>query len=200
MKTASLLILFAVSCFCHPTFASLQENTTTIPTTTAAPRKSQESGKEVNELVHDHHPNQKNLSHVVDSHVHKHGDSEEEGESNNTQHVGPQAASLENKKPAHDDHNHDDRHFHHHDEDEPYDHDHAHKNDQQIQPPSTFHLWLYGTASVFLISVLGLMAIMTIPQIATHHHGDILQLLVGLAIGTLTSDALLHLLPHVSRT
>jgi len=195
MKTPSLLILFAVSCFCHPTFASLQENTTTILTTTTAASGKGEPGKEVNELVHDHHPNQKNLSHVEDSHVHKHGDSEEEGESNH-EHVGPQAASLENKKATHDDHDVRHRNFHHHDENEPYDLDHAHKHDQQIQPPSTFHLWLYGTASVFLISVLGLMAIMTIPQIATDHHGDILQLLVGLAIGTLTSDALLHLLPH----
>lgn len=61
-----------------------------------------------------------------------------------------------------------------------------------------FHLWLYGSGAVLLISVFGLMSIMTIPLIKTRHHTDVLQLLVGLAIGTLTSDALLHLLPHVN--
>jgi hypothetical protein len=103
---------------------------------------------------------------------------------------------------------------HHHHESNQSDHDHEFKDDighpshsaahishvhgDTAGGPTVFTLWLYGTASVFLISVFGLAAIMTIPQIATHHHPDILQLLVGLAIGTLTSDALLHLLPHVS--
>lgn len=64
-------------------------------------------------------------------------------------------------------------------------------------PLTPFTLWLYGSGAVFFISVCGLLAIITIPKIASHHHSDILQLLVGLAIGTLTSDALLHLLPHV---
>lgn len=100
-----------------------------------------------------------------------------------------------------DDHDHHDNHHHHHHESEEghnhngtNDHIHAEVTPEAVTP---FTLWLYGTGAVLFISVLGLMAIMTIPKIQAHHHGDVLQLLVGLAIGTLTSDALLHLLPHV---
>lgn len=60
-----------------------------------------------------------------------------------------------------------------------------------------WQLWLCGTGAVLTISVCGLASIMAIPLVQSNHHGDVLQLLVGLAIGTLTSDALLHLLPHV---
>ena len=58
-------------------------------------------------------------------------------------------------------------------------------------------LWLYGAASVVFISIIGFCSIVVIPMVK-NHHGNIIQMLVGLAIGTLTSDALLHLLPHVS--
>ncbi|XP_053208109.1 zinc transporter ZIP10-like [Panonychus citri] len=58
-----------------------------------------------------------------------------------------------------------------------------------------FQLWCYGAGAVIFISIVGLGAILMIPSIK-NHHGDVIQLLVGLAIGTLTSDALLHLLPH----
>ncbi|RWS23481.1 Zinc transporter foi-like protein [Leptotrombidium deliense] len=61
-----------------------------------------------------------------------------------------------------------------------------------------FQLWLYGAAAVVVISVVGLLSINVVPFIQQRHHTEVLQLLVGLAIGTLTSDALLHLLPHVS--
>jgi hypothetical protein len=94
---------------------------------------------------------------------------------------------------SHQDHN--DSHAGHKHHDHKSEGEAAHLN--HADPVSPFTLWLYGTAAVVFISVCGLLAITTIPKIATHHHGDVLQLLVGLAIGTLTSDALLHLLPHV---
>lgn len=113
-------------------------------------------------------------------------------------------STITNKTSASHHHDHD----HHEDQD---DHGHGHHEHHDEKHASSkvltsdssdnisvFHLWLYGTGAVIFISVAGLLAITTIPKIASHHHGDILQLLVGLAIGTLTSDALLHLLPHVS--
>lgn len=59
-------------------------------------------------------------------------------------------------------------------------------------------IWFYATGAVVAISLVGLLSILFIPLIQRNHHSDLLQLLVGLAIGTLSSDALLHLLPHVS--
>lgn len=104
----------------------------------------------------------------------------------------------------HPDEHHDNHHHHHHGHDDKHleDHNHNGTNDhihveEANEAVTPFTLWLYGTGAVLFISVMGLMAIMTIPKIQSHHHGDVLQLLVGLAIGTLTSDALLHLLPHV---
>lgn len=114
---------------------------------------------------------------------------------------------IPNEDHSDHDHHHDNHHGHnHHGSNDRHDEDHSHNGtsdhvhhaEEETQETVTpFQLWLYGTGAVIFISVLGLMAIMTIPKIQAHHHGDVLQLLVGLAIGTLTSDALLHLLPHV---
>jgi hypothetical protein len=57
--------------------------------------------------------------------------------------------------------------------------------------------WLFASGAVLAVSGVGLLSILFIPLIQRDHQSDLLQLLVGLAIGTLTSDALLHLLPHV---
>jgi hypothetical protein len=58
-------------------------------------------------------------------------------------------------------------------------------------------MWIYGAAAVLINTLLGFIAIIIVP-IINKHQNDLIQLLVGLAIGTLTSDALLHLLPHVN--
>ena len=117
------------------------------------------------------------------------------------------ADSSENRNStphSYEHHDHDHNHDHDHESDHSHNHFEKHSTPEKVLTSdssdniSVFHLWLYGTAAVIFISIAGLLAITTIPKIASHHHGDILQLLVGLAIGTLTSDALLHLLPHVS--
>lgn len=67
-----------------------------------------------------------------------------------------------------------------------------------MEKEQLFKTWLFASGGVLIISLVGFLSILFIPLIQRDHHSDILQLLVGLAIGTLTSDALLHLLPHVS--
>lgn len=58
--------------------------------------------------------------------------------------------------------------------------------------------WILASCSVLIISVVGALVVLIVPFLQHDHQSNVSQLFVGLAIGTLTSDALLHLLPHVS--
>lgn len=67
---------------------------------------------------------------------------------------------------------------------------------QLIQMEDRKLVWLYSTLTVVIVSLCGLCGIIVIPIMDKHFYHLILQFLVALAIGTMTGDALLHLLPH----
>ena len=61
-----------------------------------------------------------------------------------------------------------------------------------------FLVWGYSFLAVTLISLCGLLGVAIVPLMRRMFYNHLLQFLVALAVGTLTGDALLHLLPHVS--
>lgn len=59
-------------------------------------------------------------------------------------------------------------------------------------------VWVYSTVSIFVISLSGLLGVAVIPVMGKSYYHHVLQFLVALAVGTLTGDAFIHLLPHAS--
>ncbi|XP_070497623.1 zinc transporter foi isoform X2 [Chironomus tepperi] len=57
-------------------------------------------------------------------------------------------------------------------------------------------VWLYSTLSVLIVSACGLCGVIVVPIMDKQYYHLILQFLVALAVGTMTGDTLLHLLPH----
>ncbi|CAF89116.1 unnamed protein product, partial [Tetraodon nigroviridis] len=57
--------------------------------------------------------------------------------------------------------------------------------------------WLGGFISITIISLLSLLGIVLIPLMGKVFFKFLLSFLVALAVGTLSGDALLHLIPHV---
>lgn len=57
-------------------------------------------------------------------------------------------------------------------------------------------VWVYSTLCILVISACGLLGVAVIPIMDLTYYQQILQFLVALAIGTLSGDAMLHLLPH----
>lgn len=58
------------------------------------------------------------------------------------------------------------------------------------------HVWIYASVAVLAISLCGLLCVAIIPIMQRVCYHTLLQFLVGMAIGSLSGDALLHLLPH----
>ena len=58
-------------------------------------------------------------------------------------------------------------------------------------------VWLYASLAVVIISLCGLLSVAVIPIMQKWFYHTLLQFLVGLAVGSLSGDGLLHLMPHV---
>ena len=68
-------------------------------------------------------------------------------------------------------------------------HHHHHKH-------SDYKTMLAATGSIFLISISGILSVLVIPIMQKLFYQHLIQFLIALAIGTLSGDALIHLLPH----
>ncbi|CRK92158.1 CLUMA_CG005773, isoform A [Clunio marinus] len=60
-------------------------------------------------------------------------------------------------------------------------------------------VWFYSTLAIIGISLCGLSGVAVIPIVDKNYYFYVLQFFMALAVGTLTGDALLHLLPHAMR-
>lgn len=58
--------------------------------------------------------------------------------------------------------------------------------------------WVGGFISITIISLLSLLGVVLIPLMNRVFFKFLLSFLVALAVGTLSGDAFLHLIPHVS--
>lgn len=71
--------------------------------------------------------------------------------------------------------------------------------DIETKVESRASVWFYSTIAMVGISLCGLMGVAVIPIIEKNYYFYVLQFFMALAVGTLTGDALLHLLPHSMR-
>ncbi|TRY66324.1 hypothetical protein DNTS_024320 [Danionella cerebrum] len=89
------------------------------------------------------------------------------------------------------DHSHNHNHHHH-----SHQHPHDYTSGKDQKNVSIAIAWLGGFLSITLISLLALVGVILIPLMNRVCFNFLLSFLVALAVGTLSGDALLHLIPH----
>ncbi|XP_059357436.1 zinc transporter ZIP6-like [Carassius carassius] len=93
----------------------------------------------------------------------------------------------------HSNHSHHHNHHHHHH------HNHHLQNHTNGRSPRNYSIsiaWVGGFLSITLISLLALVGVVLIPLMNRVCFNFLLSFLVALAVGTLSGDAFLHLIPH----
>lgn len=86
---------------------------------------------------------------------------------------------------------------HDHDHHEHHDHlEEHHEEDISEHEPPGYKTWIFSSLAVLVISLCGVFGVLIIPVMQKIFYQHLLQFLIALAIGTLSGDALLHLLPH----
>ncbi|XP_040057314.2 zinc transporter ZIP10 isoform X1 [Gasterosteus aculeatus] len=73
---------------------------------------------------------------------------------------------------------------------------HFHQMAEQQKVFAPGWVWLWGFVSITIISLLSLLGVVLVPILKQSCFKFLLTFLVALAVGTLSGDALLHLLPH----
>lgn len=76
---------------------------------------------------------------------------------------------------------------------------HYHQMDveqEALETANTVWVWVWGFVSITIISLLSLLGVVLVPILKQSCFKFLLTFLVALAVGTLSGDALLHLLPH----
>ncbi|XP_048238232.1 zinc transporter ZIP10-like [Haliotis rufescens] len=74
--------------------------------------------------------------------------------------------------------------------------DHHEDNTHHHFYQTPIKVWGFSILAVLLISLVGLGSVVIIPIMRSVFYNYVLQFLVAVAVGALTGDALLHLLPH----
>eukprot|EP00058_Branchiostoma_floridae_P022946 XP_002608436.1 hypothetical protein BRAFLDRAFT_96574 [Branchiostoma floridae] len=75
-------------------------------------------------------------------------------------------------------------------------HDHGDHDEHKAKQGLPAAVWGYGILAVTVISILAVLGIVLLPFMEQRVYQFLLCFLVALAVGTLTGDAVLHLLPH----